>query len=53
MIKYFSNHPKILSFKNSSSYSYEILLLRYIFEVVAVRTLNENYEFWEKNNFDK
>ena len=51
---YFAKHPKILSLiKNSSSYSYEILLLRYIFEVVAVRSLNENYEFLEMNNFDE
>ncbi len=50
---HFAKHPKILSLiKNSSSYSYEILLLRYIFEVVAVRSLNENYEFLEMNNFD-
>ena len=50
----FAKHPKILSLiKNSSSYSYEILLLRYIFEVVAVKSLNENYEFLEMNNFDE
>ena len=49
----FAKHPKILSLiKNSSSYSYEVLLLRYIFEVVAVKSLNENYEFLEMNNFD-
>ena len=50
---HFAKHPKILSLiKNSSSYSYEVLLLRYIFEVVAVKSLNENYEFLEMNNFD-
>ena len=50
----FAKHPKILSLiKNSSSYSYEILLLRYIFEIIAVKSLNSNYEFLELSNFDE
>ncbi len=50
----FAKHPKILALiKNSSSYSYEILLLRYIFEIIAVKSLNANYEFLELSNFDE
>ena len=50
----FAKHPKILALiKNSSSYSYEILLLRYIFEIIAVKSLNSNYEFLELSNFDE
>ena len=50
----FAKHPKILALiKNSSSYSYEILLLRYIFEIIAVKSLNTNYEFLELSNFDE
>ena len=50
----FAKHPKILALiKNSSSYTYEILLLRYIFEIIAVKSLNSNYEFLELTNFDE
>ena len=50
----FAKNPKILALiKNSSSYSYEVLLLRYIFEIIAVKSLNSNYEFLELSNFDE
>ena len=50
----FAKNPKILKLiKNSSSYTYEILLLRYIFEIIAVKSLNSNYEFLELSNFDE
>ena len=50
----FAKHPKILALiKNSSTYTYEILLLRYIFEIIAVKSLNSNYEFLELSNFDE
>ena len=50
----FAKNPKILALiKNSSSYSYEVLLLRYIFEIIAVKSLNSNYEFLELTNFDE
>ena len=49
----FTNNTQVTKFlsQNVSNYSYEFLLLRYIFEAITHKPLQNNYEFFDVSQF--